>query len=387
MELLYLLGQNKGGFPHYAAELANATAAHADVTVLKPSETTADDAFSDAVRVVDAFEPLELSLPDLYDYDFHLRDNLRAMWSYRNVRRIRRIDPDIVHDPTALLPYVKLFVSRYGIDERYPMVVTRHEVPAKRFPLSRPPELAENLVHAALPDVELARTVVHTRSQKAALVRQSYESDEVEVIPHGTYELFRRYDYAERPIEEDTLLFFGNVIPSKGLDTLAEAVVLASEDVPDVKLIVAGSGRIQDRTRRLIRNHGNRFELHNYFVPNDVVGELFSRASVAVMPYRDENGTKGHSGALSTALSFGKPVVTSSIGDFPLLVEKAGCGLVVPPDRPRRLANALVAVLENDGLRSELAKNSERQAEALSWERIAERHMDVYRSILDGSDG
>lgn len=386
MKLLYVIGQNKGGFPHYAAELANAAAAYADVTVLKPSETTADGAFSDAVRVVDAFEPLELSLPDLYDYEFHLRENLRAMWSYRTVKRIHEIDPDIVHDPTALLPYVKFFVNRYRIDDRYPMVVTRHEVPAKRFPLSRPPELAENLVHAVLPDVELAKTITHTRDQKTALVRRSYDADDVEVIPHGTYELFRRFDYAERSVERNTLLFFGNVIPSKGLDTLVEAVILASEDVPDLRLIIAGSGTLQSRTRRLIQDYENRFELHNYFVPNDAVGELFSRASVAVMPYRDEGGTKGHSGALSTALSFGKPVVTSSIGDFPLLVEKAGCGLVVPPDRPDRLANALVAVLENDGLRAELAENSERQAEALSWERIAERHIDLYRSILDESD-
>jgi glycosyltransferase involved in cell wall biosynthesis len=383
MELLYLIGQNEGGFPHYAAELANAMTNHAEVTVLKPSRTTADDAFSDAVRVVDAFEPLELSLPKLYAHEFNVRENLRAMWSYRNVRRVHEIDPDVVHDPTALLPYVKLCAGRYGIDDRYPLVVTRHEVPAKRFPLSRPPELAENLVHALLPGVKLARTIVHTRDQRTALLARGYDADEVEVIPHGSYDLFTRYDYEERPEEESTLLFFGNVIPSKGLDTLAEAAVLASEDVPDVKLIVAGTGSLSESTRRLVERHEERFELHDYFVPNDEVGELFSRATAAVMPYRDEDGTKGHSGALATAFSFGKPVVTSSVGEFPLLAERAGAGLVVPPDRPRRLANALVSVLRNDGLRAELARNSRKQAAALSWERIAERHLDLYESVLD----
>ncbi|KYH26752.1 D-inositol-3-phosphate glycosyltransferase [Halalkalicoccus paucihalophilus] len=382
MELVYLVTQNTGGFPHYAAELANATARHADVTVLKPTETTADDVFSEDVRVIDAFEPISLSLPDLYDYEFNVRENLRAMWSYRSLERVHDIDPDIVHDPTGFFPYVKFFAGRYDLD-RYPLVVTRHEVSATRFPITRPPVLAERLAGALVPEVDLAKTVVHTRSQHEALLEQSFEESELAVIPHGTYDFFSEYDYEERPEERHTLLFFGNVIPSKGLDTLAEAVVLASEELPDIELVVAGSGSLSARTARIIATHGEHFEVHNEFVPNDRVGELFSRAALAVMPYHSEGGMKGHSGALATAFSFATPVVTSSIGDFPRLVERSGSGLVVPPKNAARLANAIVAVLENDDLRAEFAKNSERQAKRFSWEAVGKRHLDLYESILD----
>ncbi|MDL5361203.1 glycosyltransferase family 4 protein [Halalkalicoccus sp. NIPERK01] len=382
MDVVYLVTQNTGGFPHYAAELANAVGNHADVTVLKPTETTADDVFSQDVRVIDAFEPLSLSLPALYDREFNVRENLRAMWSYRSLRRVHDLDPDIVHDPTGFFPYVKFFAGRYGLD-RHPLVATRHEVSATRFPITRPPVLAERLAGALVPDVNLAKTIVHTHGQRDALLEGPFEESDLAVIPHGTYDFFTGYDYDERSEERTTLLFFGNVIPSKGLDTLVEAVVLASEEIPDITLVVAGSGRLSARTARVIATHGEHFEVHNEFVPNDLVGELFSRAALAVMPYRSEGGVKGHSGALATAFSFGTPVVTTSIGDFPRLVERSGSGLVVPPEDADRLANAIVSILENDGLRAEFGKNSEKQAERLSWENVGKRHLDVYRSILD----
>lgn len=263
------------------------------------------------------------------------------------------------------------------------VVVTRHEVSATRFPITRPPVLAEQLAGAVVPGVVLAKTVVHTESQYEALRHRSFEEEDLAVIPHEAYDFIGSYEYDDRPEETNTLLFFGNIIPSKGLDTLAEAIVLASEEIPDIELIVAGSGRLPSRTARIIATHGDYFEVHNEFVPNQQVGGLFSQASLAVMPYRSEGGVKGHSGALATAFSFGKPVVTTSIGGFPRLVERSGSGLVVPPEDAGRLANAIIAVLKNDRLRAAFAENSERQATRLSWENVGKRHIRLYRSLLE----
>ena len=54
MRVVYPLAVGKGGLPHYAASLANAVAKTEDVVVLKPTETSADDAFSDDVEVVES---------------------------------------------------------------------------------------------------------------------------------------------------------------------------------------------------------------------------------------------------------------------------------------------------------------------------------------------
>lgn len=383
MKIAYVLSQNKGGLPHYAAELANAVARHADVTVFKPEETTADDVFSDAVERVNVFRSMNISIPDIYSFNFEITNNLQGLSSYRNLKRIREYDPDIIHDPTDFFPQVKFFTKLYGLDERYPFVVTYHEVPPPVTSLSNPLGTAEELLNVAIPDAALEQIIVHSEQQCTAFARRLHRLD-IEVIPHGVYDFFTEHDYQQRPERAQTLLFFGNIFPGKGLDVLAEAVRMVRRDIPDVRLLIAGDGRLSSQTKRIIEED-DCFELHNYFIPNEKVGEFFSRAALVVLPYREAHadGMKGHSGALSTAYAFGKPVVATSIGDFPTLVGGSESGLVVPPDDPGALADAIIDLLKNEKRRTEMANNSKRQAQRLSWENVAERHIAVYEQVIE----
>lgn len=386
MKVAYVLSQNKGGLPHYAAELANAVSRHADVVVFKPAETSADDVFSDEIETVELFKNMNISIPDMYNLDFDVANNLRGLFSYRNLKRIQEYSPDLIHEPTDFFPQVKLFTKLYQLDARYPFVVTYHEVPPSVLSLSNPLGTVEELLNAAIPDATRDRIVVHSEQQRSAFARRLHRTSGIEVIPHGVYELFAEQDYQHHPEEANTLLFFGNVFPGKGLDILAEAVRLVSREIPDVSLIIAGDGRLSSDTKRHIDSADDeRFEVHNYYIPNDVVGEFFSRSSLVVLPYRDiqGDGTKGHSGALSTAHSFGKPVVATDTGDFPAQVGETESGLVVPPADPAALANAITELLTDDERRAALATNSGRQADRLSWTNIAQRHIEVYEDAID----
>lgn len=383
MKIAYVLSQNSGGLPHYAAQLANAVADHADVTVLKAEETTADDVFSDEVRVLNTFKSMNISLPELYNFNFDIRRNMKALASYRNLRLIEKVDPDIVHDPTDLFPQVKFYAKRHRLDERYPFVVTRHEVPINRLPLSRPPDALEGFVDMLIPDLRIERFIVHTENQRDVLQGRVEDPTSVEVIPHGVNDMFTGYDYDEHPEEEHTVLFFGHIIPAKGIDTIVEAVPLVREEIPDVTLIIAGNGSLGNRSREIVERYPENFEVHDYFIPNDRVGEFFTRAALVTTPYREQKGgTKGHSGALATAFAFGKPIVASTAGDFPEQVAKTGSGEVVPPENPEKLATSIVDLLENGEKRARMAENSAAQADRLSWDAIADRHLDLYESVL-----
>jgi glycosyltransferase involved in cell wall biosynthesis len=384
MEIAYVLSQNSGGLPHYAAQLANAVAKHADVTVLKPTETTADDVFSEDVRVLNAFESMNISLPELRKFNFDVRRNLSALASYKNLRLIEAVDPDVVHDPTDLFPQVKFYAKRYRLDERYPFVVTYHEVPIERFPISRPPDALEELVDTLIPDLDVRRSIVHTENQRRVLRERVPDPESISVIPHGVNDMFGDYDYEKHPEEDYTVLFFGNIIPAKGIDTLVKAVSIVRERIPDVTLVIAGNGRLGSRSRTIIDRYPENFEVHDYFIPNETVGEFFSRAALVAVPYRQQKGgTKGHSGALATAFAFGKPVVASSAGDFPRQVGESGSGAIVPPKDPEALADAIVDLLENPEKRARMAENSAAEGDRLSWDSIAEVHLDLYESVLD----
>jgi glycosyltransferase involved in cell wall biosynthesis len=391
MRVVYVLSQNSGGLPHYAAELANAVGQYADVIVLKPSETTADNVFSNDIEVIDLFDPMNISMPDLRRLNLNVVDNAKALSTYRWLNTLERLDPDVVHDPTGFFPQVRFFAGRYGLDERYPLVVTYHEIPPDGF---SPSEIFNNieqlfttaiypLMDRLLPNVHIEYGIVHGDTQKRALDRVDSAPDAIDVIPHGAYEFFKDYDYAEQPEETHSLLFFGNVIPAKGIDTLVEAIPIVSEDLPDVTLIIAGKGRLSKRSQSIITNHSRNFEVYNDFVPNDEVGTFFSRAELVVLPYQYHGGeTKGHSGVLSTAYSFGKPVVATTVGEFPSLVEQVGCGVVVPPGDPVALADGIIEALSNDERRERMAERSSEQAKRLSWDNVAEKHLQTYEAAV-----
>lgn len=391
MDVVYVLSQDRGGLPHYGAELANAVAHHADVTVLKPETTTADEILSDDVEVIDAFRPLNVSLPDISKLRVNPLDVAGAMYSYRNVELIDELDPDVVHDVMGLLPHMKLFISLTGFDERYPFVVTFHELSADwSSMLSGEWSMAiEYLIKSAIPNVDIDVGIVHAESQRPML-RDRYlrriESvpRDVTVIPHGTYDFFGDYAHEAPSEEENSVLFFGNVIPDKGIDVLIESIPIVKRYIPDVTLVIAGDGRLTSRSKRIIDAHPDNFEVRNYYVPNEEVGTLFSRTELVVLPYRKRGG-KGHSGTLSIAYSFGKPVVATNAGDFPHLVGDSECGLVVPSDDPVKLADAIVRVLTDTSLRDRMSRNSSKMAERLSWENVAEQHMWVYRRALERS--
>uniref|UniRef100_UPI000679249C glycosyltransferase family 4 protein n=1 Tax=Haladaptatus cibarius TaxID=453847 RepID=UPI000679249C len=304
MEIVYVVASNKGGLPHYAAELANAVSKDADVTVIKPSEEVDDELFDSSIRLVNAFDPTELSVVNLYNFDFHLQKNLSGMASYNHVKAIEWLDPDVVHIPTGLFPHVKLFLWYHGIVGEYPTVVTRHELLSANPSLNeylRFPVLAQNALNFLLPELSVDQTVVHTKENKRTLQKKGVSGDNVSVIPHGAYDMFTKYEYEERPTEDNSVLFFGNIVPHKAVDTLVDAVLRARHEIPNIKLIIAGDGTIPPQTQRRIENNPEQFEVHNEFIPNETVGELFSRTSIAAMPYKDQGGNKGHSGTLTIA--------------------------------------------------------------------------------------
>lgn len=387
MRVVYIVGQGEGGLPHYTAELANAVAAHdavSEVLVLKPRQTDADGMFASRVDVLEPFRSLGITLSKLYRRSVDPVSVLRAVVSYREVKQIHDLDPDVVHDTTGLFPQVSLFVRYHGVDVGQPFVVTRHEVPERRIPLDRPPVLLERGVNALLPDVRTDASIVHTERQRETLLERGARPEAVHVIPHGVYSVFGTHDDVDVESEDDRLLFFGNVVPQKGVDTLVEAIPLIKRAVPDVTLVIAGDGKLSDRSRSIVEAHPESFERHDHFVPNEEVADLFASASVVVLPYRGQNGTKGHSGVLATAFAFGKPVVASSVGEFPELVADSGAGRVVPPGDPEQLAASIIDVLADDDAREEMVANSRRMIDQLSWERIADAHVELYERLRDG---
>ncbi|MEW6096631.1 MAG: glycosyltransferase family 4 protein [bacterium] len=386
MRIVYVLANDRGGLPHYAAQLSESVSKYAEVTVLKPEKTTADCIFPKNVEVINAFKPLNISFVNIYKHPMRvfIYSNLRKLISYGNIDTVDRINPNIVHFISC--PF-QLLLFIHKIQKNYKTIGTLHDVPTRMLPwdfiefILTPIAVSQYIIKRIFEiDSNFTKIIVHTKANKETLVRRRIKPQKIAIIPHGVYNFFKDKYSTNKEEEKNTILFFGNIVPVKAIDALIDAIPKIKSEIPDIKLTIAGDGKIPEQSWKIIKRHKPNFEIHNYFIPNEKVGEFFSRASLVVIPNRSQ---EGHSGSLTVAYSFGKTVVTTNVGEFPILVRDAGCGLIVPPDNPEVLAEAIIKLLKDDKLRKEMSKNALKKAEELSWDNIAKMHMNVYEEILN----
>ncbi|PSQ98230.1 MAG: glycosyl transferase [Bacteroidetes bacterium QS_9_68_14] len=165
------------------------------------------------------------------------------------------------------------------------------------------------------------------------------------------------------PAEAPVLLFFGFVRAYKGLDTLLEAMPRVLSALPEAHLVVAGAFYDDDAPYRAqVRRHGleERVHLRDQYVPDGDVPGYFAAADAVVQPYRSAT----QSGVAQIAFHFDRPVITTDVGGLAEHVPHEQAGLVVPPEDPAALAEAVARFFTDDGLATRLARGVRRLKEA-----------------------
>ncbi|MFN8391940.1 MAG: glycosyltransferase family 4 protein [Bdellovibrionota bacterium] len=180
--------------------------------------------------------------------------------------------------------------------------------------------------------------------------------------------------HSPRENKGDTLLFFGNIRPYKGLDTLLRALPLVRAQRPDIQLHIAGEPFSNSRGRlsslfscaepdplALVDDLDLRdcVTTDLRYVPDDEVPGLFRAASAAVFPFHFTN----QSATINLALAQGVPVVASDVGGIAEYVRDGENGRLVPPGNPKALANAILQLLANPIPRQQILASTQH----LSW--------------------
>lgn len=292
---------------------------------------------------------------------------------YRIIKKINSFNPDIVHFQgehpwfNLTLPFLR---------RRYPLVTTVHDVVLHVGDTKsrKIPSLVYKLSTRYADEI-----IVHGEKLKKQMVEKSNKSvDDIHVIPRGVNSIYRRFIKSEVKEEDNLILFFGRIWEYKGLRYLIEAEPLITEKVPTAKIVIAGGGEdIRKYVKMMV--HKEKFIVHNEHIPNEMVAELFQKASVVVVPYIEAS----QSGIVPLAYAFKKPVVATDVGSIPEVVEDGRTGYIVPPKNPQKLAEAIIDLLRDKEKRREMGENGYKKTEGeLSWDNIAAKTIQVYKKAL-----
>ncbi len=178
------------------------------------------------------------------------------------------------------------------------------------------------------------------------------------IVPHGA-------EVAQAPASvpsERRLLIFGRLFEYKGVDTALEAFRQLSRYMPDAKLIVAGRGPLA----KLARGESD-VELRDGYISDPDLDDLLNSVRLVLLPYKDAT----QSGVGIQAIARGVPCVVSCTGGLPELVQDASPSLVVPPDDPARLAEAIIEHIDHgEELRRAIYDHA---ATHFAWSVVAQR--------------
>ncbi|MDI3281474.1 MAG: glycosyltransferase family 4 protein [Bacillota bacterium] len=223
------------------------------------------------------------------------------------------------------------------------------------------------------------RVIVLSRSLVPLVPLDLRRRGAVDVIPHGEFSFYLSGAAQPCSSQSQTLLYFGRILPYKGLDVLAAAWPEIQRRVPGARLVVAGAGNFKPYRTAFSPLKG--VEIQNRWFSDQEVAALFGRAAVVVLPYRDAS----QSGVIPLAAAFGRPVVATRVGGLEEQIEDGQSGLLVSPGDPLALAEACARLLLDRRLAARLGEGLRRRAEQeWSWERIAELTLVTYRKALEG---
>jgi glycosyltransferase involved in cell wall biosynthesis len=294
-----------------------------------------------------------------------------AIGAYRRLRG-RGFRPDVIHAHiyTAGVP-AAIIGTRSGI----PAVLTEQTSAFPRRALGR-----VEVRKARYAYKRAARALPVSRHLMESI--RSYGIDvPFEVVPNvvDTSLFFPRGEDRGKETVERRLLFVGNLEPlqSKGFPTLLRALVRLNVLRRDWRLDVFGEGpeRRSYETSAAALGLGEQVKFHGSR-PKPVIAQMMRTSDLFVLPSRFDNLPC----VIVEALASGLPVVSTTVGGIPELVDERS-GRLVPPGDPIALADALQSTL------ADLDAFDRRAIAAVAGDRyslgvVGKRLTEIYESVL-----
>ena len=349
----------------YSSQLANALNQLPDyeVTVILP--------YGGEIELFDATIPIIFvpaingkSIKDFFLLPVYLL--LLPLFLYK----LKSSKPDLIHINHC---HVWYFGVLPFLRKKWPIITTMHDIdphPGKDDTWRKRQEIAYLIRKAD-------HIFVHGLLLRKKLLSKYPDKDPqtIHSIPHGDYHFFREYA-SDLSLSYEDILFFGRIRAYKGLDVLLKAIPMVWEKFPEEKFVIAGDGDF--KPYQALMHNDQRLSTHIRYLSEVEVAGFFQRAKMLVMPYKEAS----QSGVIPVAYAFRKPVIASTVGSIPEVMEHLHTGLLIPPKDEEALAKAIIYLLEHPEEGKVFGENGHQFAKQyLSWTHVAELTSKVYQEI------
>ena len=312
--------------------------------------------------------------------------SVMAAFSFRAYQKLREMAGehrfDIIHDVQGL-GYGSLLIKAHGL----PVVTNiHHPLQVDRVNSIRQARTFGDKIKWAkfypffMQEIVAPRVdrIITGSHNAAGSIEQEFRlrPEHIAVIYDGVdADIFRPLEASKEP---NSLLYVGNSDDrNKGARYLVEAMGLLKHR-RDLHLTLVDRP-IATLVKSLAQELGiaDRITLTGR-VSRDELVQLYNRAQLFVSPSLYE----GFGLPAAEAMACGTPVVATTAGAFPEVIEDGISGLLVPPGDPAALAGAIERVLDDTKLRRRLGRDGRRRiVDHFSWRETATRTLKLYEDV------
>jgi L-malate glycosyltransferase len=298
--------------------------------------------------------------------------DLSAAW--RLSRAIKQLRPDVVHahDPHGVA-MAALALSMSTQPKRAPLVASRRvDFRLKQNALSRWKYDQVDCFICASEAIRKMLVADGVAPLRVVTVHEGIDLEHVAAAPVA-------------PLHEELWLPHGSpvvgniaaLVPHKGHRHLIEAAALVMRDVPDARFVIAGDGELRPNLEHQVKHLGLDKHVFLTGFRADVLSllkafDIFAMSSV----------TEGLGTSLLDAMACAKPIVATTAGGIPEVVQDGGTGLLVPTRDHQAMAAAIVRLLKDVALRRRMGEAGLALVTAkFSAERMVQETLGVYERV------
>ena len=180
-----------------------------------------------------------------------------------------------------------------------------------------------------------------------------------------------------KKLPEKYILFVGNRASYKNFDNFSKALIPLFKINKKLNAVCAGGGEFSDKEINFFKTFNITDKFRQYSVNDSDMTLLYKNALVFVFPSLYE----GFGLPILEAFNCGCPVAASNRGSLPEIAGNAA--VYFNPEDISSITDAINNIIADDGTKEKMKKNGFEQLKKFSWEKTAEKTLDVYNSILN----
>ncbi len=307
---------------------------------------------------------------NVYRFNFALPSALRMM--FRTLHTLEHIIQS--HKINIInLHFVSsnaLFATLISKHTEIPLITSLHGNDVQQLP-------KKSIVQKQILKFTLKNSTVVTGNSKALLeqTKEFYLDFKGVVIPSP----IEMVDYPPEIVKTDKKYIFsmGRFEHKKGFDILIKSFIFMKKE--NVELWIAGRGSEFERCKNLIWSFNLEYKvkLLGYQERSEVI-KLYKECLFFVIPARRSPCDR----TMLEAMVAGKAVIGTDVDGLPEMIKK-DVGIVVSPENPVALSDAMTMLLHNDELRRKYEVNGRLRVQKMcNWDRITKMYEKEYQRVM-----